>query len=776
MSLAPARPRGASLRTLIVGGAAALVLSTCIMLGGLLLLVARMRASIDREASVLFAEQQSATAIGREVERQLLEAAAYLHAPGPRLLARFRERGQRVYDLERGYLFRDLSLRERLQAERVKELHQTLEVLAQAAFDARDAHGAEEHAHAEALFAASAPVQEALDRLLAMREESYQRERAHQAAVLQRLYVAAALTAVLLLLAILGAVRFVNQRILTPIGALSHAAERVGSGDLAVRVPHRADDELTRLGSSFNAMTAGLERLQRELRESEERYRRVVELSPDAIVVHDESGIRLGNPEAARLFGAPSTAALIGTPLRELLHPDAMPAAPEQLASALASGVRIEPVELTFRRLDGALVHGELVAAPFDDEGQAASLVAVRDVTARREAESALRETEERLRQAQKMETVGRLAGGIAHDFNNLLTIILSHCELLLAGLHPTDPHRGDVEEVRAAGARAAALTRQLLAFSRKQVLQLGSVDLNEVVREMAVWLRRLIPSDIDLRVELAPGLASVEADRGQIEQVILNLVLNARDAMSSGGALMIRTARLDLPASPRSADGIPAGAYVSLSVIDNGVGMDAATRARIFEPFFTTKEVGRGTGLGLATVLGIVQQSGGHIRVESEPDRGSHFEILLPAQPAGAPRQAPTAAATPESTDGHETVLLAEDDNAVRALARRVLTSRGYTVIDARDGSAAERAAAAYDGTIDLLVTDVVMPGIGGRELARRLAHSRPAMKVLFTSGYTEDEILRRGVAGQTLQMLEKPYSTQALLARVRATLDGTG
>jgi two-component system, cell cycle sensor histidine kinase and response regulator CckA len=768
--------RAASLRALILGGAATLVLVACLLIAGLLALTARMRAAMDREARILFAEQQTAAEIGREVERQLLDAAEYLNRPASEVLERFRARGQHVYALERRYLFRELSLAERLQVERVKELHQALEVFAHSAFDARAAgDGAASAARAQSLFAASEPVQRALDRFLAMRAEDYRRAHAEQVAVFRRLYLASGVTALLLLLAFLLAVRFVHRRILAPIDALARAAERVGAGDLSARVEERSRDELSRLGGSFNAMTAGLATLQADLRDSEERYRRLVELTPDAIVVHDAERIRLGNPEALRLFGAATADELTRHALPDFLHPDAPPAAAERLRAMIAGGERAAPLELPFRRLDGGRVYGELAAAPLADGREPVTLVAVRDVTARREAEAALRESEERLRQAQKMEAVGQLAGGVAHDFNNLLTVIIGHSDLLLEELPPA-PHavRADVEEIRAAGTRAASLTAQLLAFSRKQLLRTARLDVNRVVAEMTALLRRLIASDIEFRTRLAPELAPVEADRGQLEQVILNLVVNARDAMPNGGRLTVETALVATAEGTAGATGeVPPGRYVALSVTDTGVGMDAATRARIFEPFFTTKPAGKGTGLGLATVHGIVRQSGGHVRVRSEPGRGSTFEVLLPPY-EGAEAEGEAPAAAPALPGGHETILLAEDDDAVRAYARRVLRRLGYTVLEARDGAAAQRTAEAHAGPIHLLVTDVVMPGVGGRELARRLARARPGLKVVFTSGHTEDEVLRRGVLAQTHQLLDKPYTPHSLAARVRAALDG--
>jgi two-component system cell cycle sensor histidine kinase/response regulator CckA len=393
----------------------------------------------------------------------------------------------------------------------------------------------------------------------------------------------------------------------------------------------------------------------------------------------------------------------------------------------------------------------------------------------RKRAEEALRQSEERLRQAQKMEAVGRLAGGVAHDFNNLLTVIISYSDLLLEDLGSDDPKRDDVGQIRKAAEGAAALTRQLLAFSRQQVLQPKALDLKATVAGTEKLLNRLIGEDIRLITFLAPDLGVVKADPGQIEQIIINLAVNARDAMPTGGRLTIEAANVDMgeayvrghaPATP--------GRYVMLALSDTGIGMDEQTKARIFEPFFTTKEPGKGTGLGLATVYGIVKQSGGFIWVYSEPGHGTSFKVYLPrvdepAEPAAAPT------ATAEPARGTETVLVVEDAASVRMVTRQVLERYGYTVLEAPNGDTALRLAAKHHGPIHLLLTDVVMPGLSGRQLAEQLAQLRPDMKLLYASGYADHAIVHHGILEPGIAYLEKPFTPETLGRRVRQLLDSS-
>ncbi len=401
----------------------------------------------------------------------------------------------------------------------------------------------------------------------------------------------------------------------------------------------------------------------------------------------------------------------------------------------------------------------------------------VQDVTERKRAEALQAKLEEQLRQAQKMETIGRLAGGIAHDFNNLLTVIQGYCDLMEAQMAHTNPLRTKLEQIRKAGNRAAALTGQLLAFSRKQMLAPSMLDMNSLVANLQGMLERLIGEDIALVTLLQPALWSVIADASQIEQVIMNLVVNARDAMPTGGRLTIETSNVTLdPAVLRNnhapTETTTAGPYVMLAVTDTGCGIDAQSRAHIFEPFFTTKEQGKGTGLGLATAHGIVKQSGGDIFVYSEPNYGSTFKIYLPAS-KDATHQPPASHVQPLSSRGTETILLVEDEEMVSGLVKAALQDKGYTVLEERCASEALALCAQHPDMIDLLVTDVVMPQMSGRELAEQILTLRPTMKVLFTSGYTDDAVVRHGLLTAEVEFLPKPFSTSALAAKVREILD---
>jgi PAS domain S-box-containing protein len=382
------------------------------------------------------------------------------------------------------------------------------------------------------------------------------------------------------------------------------------------------------------------------------------------------------------------------------------------------------------------------------------------------------RDLEGQLRQSQKMEAIGRLAGGIAHDFNNVLTAILGYSQMLLADVEPGDRRREDIQEIENAAERAASLTRQLLAFSRRQVLQPQVLNLNTLIADLDKFLRRLIGEDIDLRTTFAPDLWLVSADAGQIEQVVMNLAVNSRDAMPTGGRLTIETANIEL--APEYANrhiAVNAGEYVMIAVSDTGIGMDEATRNRLFEPFFTTKGAGHGTGLGLSTVYGIVKQSGGNIWVYSEPGRGATFKIYLPR---AASDKVPTAQKPPvTSTRGTETILLAEDEDSVRQLAAKVLRSLGYKVLEAKQGEEALAIAQSQPQVIHLLLTDVVMPEFSGSELANRLVSLRKGIRVLFMSGYTDEAIIHHGVLASNIAYLQKPFTPDGLARKIREVLD---
>jgi len=397
-----------------------------------------------------------------------------------------------------------------------------------------------------------------------------------------------------------------------------------------------------------------------------------------------------------------------------------------------------------------------------------------RDVTKRKEVEEALRHSEEQLRQAQKMEAIGRLAGGIAHDFNNLLTAIKGHAELLLAEIDESSSKRADIEEIWKASERAAVLTRQLLAFSRQQVSQPRVLNLNDVVNEIGSMLGRLIGEDVELVLLPDPDLGYVMADPGQMEQVLMNLAVNARDAMPRGGRLTIETSNVELADDfpHRFAYDVRPGPYVMISVTDTGVGMDKEVQKRIFEPFFTTKEKGKGTGLGLSTVYGIVQQSGGYIWVDSRLGQGTTFKIYLPRVQAG-PVEVEPVTVSPTSATGSETILVVEDEPAVRALICKTLRKNGYTVLEAVNGRDALRAASEHRGPLDLVLTDVVMPEMGGKELAERLSVSRPDTMIVFMSGYAESEIVHNGVLKPGTILLEKPFTPDSLARKVREVLD---
>ena len=513
------------------------------------------------------------------------------------------------------------------------------------------------------------------------------------------------------------------------------------------------------------AMAIERKRTEEQLHESERKYRLLFETNPEPMFVYDFETLRIlaVNGAAIARYGY-SEAEFLALTIRDLRPVEEQGRLEQELArrpdeGAVRTGVR-------HRAKDGRLFEVDLVARPLEFAGRRARLVLARDVTAQRHLEN-------QLRQSQKMEAVGQLAGGIAHDFNNLLTAILGSTQLLLQATPPGDVRREDVEEIRNAGLRAAELTRQLLAFSRRQVLAPKVLELNAVVANMDKMLRRLIGDDVELATALHAEAGAVNADPGQLEQVLLNLVVNARDAMPGGGRVLIETTRLLLRDElVERRHRLAPGDYVCLAVTDSGLGMDEATQAHLFEPFFTTKEVGKGTGLGLATVYGIVKQSGGYIWVYSEPGRGTTVKVYLPRVPGAAEPPLP-APEPPALRGGHETVLLVEDAAPVRTLARRSLEACGYQVIDAADGPKALELSARHSGEIAVLVTDVVMPGMSGRELAERLAPTRPAMKVLYTSGYTDDAMVRQGVLNAGVAFLQKPFVPDSLARKVREVLD---
>ncbi len=542
-----------------------------------------------------------------------------------------------------------------------------------------------------------------------------------------------------------------------------------------------ADDFMTKgqlarlLPSVDRALRQHQERLAHEKTElaqraSEKRYRTLFDASRDGVVVADfeTMAITHANPGASRMFGYSEEE------FRTLRVTDLHPK--EHLADILAKfadRTLTLAIDIPCLRKDGAVVYADVNGATVTIDDRTSRVGFFRDITERKQAERDRATLEKQLHQSQKMEAIGNLAGGVAHDFNNLLSVILGYTSLIVGDLNPGDPLRADIEEVHLAGVRATDLTRQLLAFSRQQMLQPQVIDLNQVVAGMETMLRRLLREDIDLSVRSAKALGRVYADRGQIEQVIMNLAVNARDAMPEGGKLIIETANVTLDAAyVREHIGVTPGRYVLLAVTDTGTGMDAETHARIFEPFFTTKEQGKGTGLGLSTVFGIVRQSGGHIWVYSEAGHGTTFKVYLSRTDDVGAEVAPSSD-PPAALTGSETILLVEDQEQVRVLARTILRRSGYNVLEAQNGGDAFLICEQFTARIHLLLTDVVMPRMSGRQLAERLHALRPEMKVLYMSGYTDNSIVHHGVLDSGIAFLQKPITPDALLRKVRKGLD---
>ena len=566
-----------------------------------------------------------------------------------------------------------------------------------------------------------------------------------------------------------------SRGIAGPVRALTADADAFASGDLSRRTTVRPDGELGTLALTFDRMADTLQRRSAQLTASETRYRSMFDTLPLPMWVVDTETLRFlaVNEAAVDRYGFTREEFLAMTVL-QIRCPEDGPRLRDAIAAARDRTLRADLWKHITK-------HGEELEVEVSSEDitygeQRARLVVVNDVTVRRRTEAALLASQEQLRQSQKMEAVGSLAGGIAHDFNNLLTAILGYCDLALEGI-PTDSTASeDVGEVRRAAQRAAELTHQLLAFSRRQVLKPRVFALGAALEQTEKILRRLISENIALELSIASTPHLVCADPTQLEQVILNLAVNARDAMPRGGRLRLSTGAVTFEAPHHTAGAVmPPGTYAMLAVSDTGTGIAPEIRDRLFEPFFTTKARGQGTGLGLATVYGIVQQSGGGIEVASVPGNGTTFILYFPIAAASVPSEEESPPPAPDaSARGEGTILLAEDDDAVRAIAREALERAGYRVLAAADGSAALELASRHDGPIDLLLTDVIMPGMNGRELAATLSRRRPGIRVLFASGYTDNVLAGQDALAPGVALLDKPFTPAELASKVRDIIMG--
>ncbi|MFO0617484.1 MAG: response regulator [Polyangiaceae bacterium] len=555
------------------------------------------------------------------------------------------------------------------------------------------------------------------------------------------------------------------------------AAMRAGAHDYVLK------DQLGRLVPAVErelrecSERHGRRKAEDALLESQARFRRLSESGIIGIVVADlEGGILEANDAYLQMIGYSREELIDGAVRWSDLTPPEFAHLTARAVEQLQTFGAAPAWETESLRKDGSRFPAVVGVASLEHSKAIAFMADLTErkqaEAARKRAEEALRQSEEQFRQAQKMEAVGRLAGGVAHDFNNILSVILGHAELVLGDLGPADPMRADIEEIRTAAKRAAGLTNQLLLFSRQQVLEPKVLDLDEVLRGMDKMLQRILGEDVELVSLTGRSTGRVRADRTQVEQVVLNLVVNARDAMPTGGKLTIETADVELDDEYVANHGpVAPGRYVMLAITDTGIGMDKAIQSRIFEPFFTTKEKGKGTGLGLATVFGTVRQSGGSVWVYSEPNKGSTFKVYLPRVDAAVDvarvRPAPT------TLKGTETILLVEDEEQVRTIALSILRRQGYRVISAQHAGEALLLCESHPETIDLLLTDVVMPHMSGPELAKRLASTRPGMKVLCMSGYTDDSIVRHGVLDSGVAYMQKPFTPESLRRRVREVLD---
>ncbi|MFQ5528077.1 MAG: ATP-binding protein [Thermoanaerobaculia bacterium] len=551
-----------------------------------------------------------------------------------------------------------------------------------------------------------------------------------------------------------------------------HSGRLVGLLCLDSSEPHGwSENQIATLSSVAGSLAVAVKSAEDEaLRDTGMRYRTLFEESRDAIFISTPEGRLVDvNPAAIELFGYSSKEELLDADIARDLYLD--PTGRKAWLLRLEQQGFVKDHELVLRTRQGRRLHVlETASAVLGEAGEVLGYQGIlRDVTEERELER-------RLGMSQKLEAVGRLAGGVAHDFNNLLTAVIGYSELVLARLGTDDPVRLDLEQIKKAGDRAASLTRQLLAFSRQQVLRPKLLNLNELILDIESLLRRTIGEDIELTTALEAKLWCVKADPSQVDQILMNLAVNSRDAMPDGGKLIFETANVVLDdAFAASHEGASTGPHVVISVTDSGFGMDETTRSRLFEPFFTTKEQGRGTGLGLATVYGIVKQSGGYVWVDSETGRGTTFKIYLPRVEGSIENECDGQRAGDAARGGSETVLLVEDDEGVRRLAARVLSRSGYEVLQARHPSEALEIATHHEGSIGLLLTDLVMPTMSGTQLSRRITDLRPEVRVLYMSGYAPDRVSLREEIGSALPLLGKPFTREALLRTVRDVLEGT-
>ncbi len=567
-----------------------------------------------------------------------------------------------------------------------------------------------------------------------------------------------------------GMAYLVGQRITQPLEGLVTAARAFERGDTGTRAPSAGPSEIHLLANAFNQMADTVDRRSAALADSERRYRLLFDSNPLPMWAWDADSMQIMavNEAAIEKYGYERDRFLT-LRITDLIDPSEF---------ARFSGARLPFSEnrqsagtWLHRTSTGRQVEMEVITTSSRRLGRASWLSVGIDVTARRAAERALARSEEQLHQAQKLEAVGTFAGGISHDFNNLLTGMLGYCDLALDALDETSEAYRDVAEVRALAMRGSDLARQILTVSRKQVVQLTALDPNEVVTGLDRLLRRIVGAHIELEVKLADDIGAIRADAGQLEQVLLNLASNARDAMPEGGAIHIATRVISGSDAPAH-DLPPASDWVMLSVRDTGVGMSPEVRDRIFEPFFTTKERGKGTGLGLALAHSMVEHSGGVMRVTSAPGEGTEFVLYFPRLDAALLTQ-PADERTGPELRGSETILFAEDESSVRTVATAALERYGYRVLAAADGDSAIAISRAYPGKIDLLLTDVVMPGMNGRQLAETMRHQRAGIQVMFVSGYTDDEALLGDVRKDERAFLQKPFTTLELVRRIRAALD---